>query len=260
MGASEAIFPAYGEADWRKVAEAALKGASFDRLVSRSADGFPIEPIYPPGDGPRPLGREGAWAVVARVDHPDSGEANAQAVEDLASGADGLQVVFRAAVGSYGFGLKRSDSATLHKVFDGIRFDSGSVFELDLGPDGPAQTLAFAALIERTGARPAEACASFGLDPFAAAALGPDPADGAAHMRPFVEAALALKTQGFRGTRRHRRRASRPRRRGNAGSGARLRARRRREPASGRSERRRRPSTRLGRRSPSASPPTRTSL
>ena len=60
MGASEAIFPAYGEADWRKAAEAALKGASFDRLVSRSADGFPIEPIYAPAAGPRPLGREGA--------------------------------------------------------------------------------------------------------------------------------------------------------------------------------------------------------
>lgn len=199
MGASEAVFPAYDESAWRRAAEAALKGASFDRLVSHSADGFPIKPIYASGDGPRPLSREGDWAVVARVDHPDAGEANARAAEDLTGGADGLQIVFRAAVGSYGFGLRRSDSATLHRVFDGIRFDSGAGFELDLGPDGPAEALAFAGLIERTGARPAEARVSFGLDPFAAAALGPYPADGAAHMRPFVEAALALKTRGFAG-------------------------------------------------------------
>ena len=50
----------------------------------------------------------------------------------------------------------KSDSATLHRAFDGIRFDAGQSFELDLGPDGPAEALAFAALIERVGAKPSD--------------------------------------------------------------------------------------------------------
>ena len=49
MGAAASAFPAYGEADWRKAAEAALKGASFERLVSKTADGILIEPVYRAG-------------------------------------------------------------------------------------------------------------------------------------------------------------------------------------------------------------------
>ena len=62
MGANAGLFPAWTEADWRKAAEAALKGAPLDRLVSKTSDGIRIEPLYGPADGPRPLGREGPWA------------------------------------------------------------------------------------------------------------------------------------------------------------------------------------------------------
>ena len=199
MGARAGLFPAWTEADWRNAAEAALKGAPVDRLVSKSADGIRIEPLYGPADGPRPLGREGAWAVVARVDHPYASEANTQALEDLAGGADALQIIFAGAVGAYGFGLGRSDSATLHTAFDGIRFDAGQTFELDLGPDGPAEALAFAALIERSGAKPSACTVSFGLDPFARLASGPFPAGWAAASAPFLEAGLALRAKGFAG-------------------------------------------------------------
>ena len=113
MGAEAEVFPAWTEADWRKAAENALKGASLDKLVTRTADGLRVEPVYQPGDGPRALRAGGPWRVIARLDHPDAREANAQALEDLAGGADGLQVVFTGAIGSYGFGLKRSDPETL---------------------------------------------------------------------------------------------------------------------------------------------------
>jgi methylmalonyl-CoA mutase len=56
LGADVAIFPARSEADWRKAAEAALKGESIESLASRAADGVRIEPLYAPADGPRPLG------------------------------------------------------------------------------------------------------------------------------------------------------------------------------------------------------------
>ena len=199
MGADAGVFPAWGEADWRKAAEAALKGASLDTLASSTADGVRIEPIYAPLEGARPLRTDAPWRVIARLDHPDAREANAQALDDLAGGADGLQVVFSGAVGAYGFGLRRSDPATLHAAFEGVRFDAGPRFELDLGRDGPGEALNFAALIERSGASPGDCAVAFGLDPYAASAFGPFPADWGAHVKPFVGAALALRARGFAG-------------------------------------------------------------
>ncbi|HKN27495.1 MAG TPA: methylmalonyl-CoA mutase, partial [Roseiarcus sp.] len=120
MGASASAFPAYGEADWRRAAEAALKGANFERLVSKTADGILIKPVYRPAEGPRALRHTGPWRVIARLDHPDADEANAQALDDLANGADGLQVVFSGALGAHGFGLRRFDPAALHRAFEGV--------------------------------------------------------------------------------------------------------------------------------------------
>jgi methylmalonyl-CoA mutase len=197
LAAASSLFPAATEADWRRAAEAALHGASLETLASQTADGIRIEPVYRPAEGPRALGRDGPWRVVARLDHPDPGEANAQALDDLANGADALQVVFSGALGAHGYGLRRFDAATLHKAFDGVRFDAGAHFELDLGRDGPRQALAFAALIERAGLKPADCAVSFGLDPFAASARGPFPADWTAQAAPHLESALALRTMGF---------------------------------------------------------------
>ena len=61
MSASASLFPAYGEDDWRKAAEVALKGASFERLASKTADGIRIEPVYRAGEGPRALRTGGTW-------------------------------------------------------------------------------------------------------------------------------------------------------------------------------------------------------
>jgi methylmalonyl-CoA mutase len=197
LGAVENLFPATSEADWRKAAEAALKGASLETLVSETADGVRIEPVYPPAEGPRAIRPGGPWRIIARLDHAHADEANAQALDDLANGADGLQVVSSGALGAYGFGLPRFDSATLHRAFDGMRFDEGATFELDLGPDGPDQALRFAALIERSGAKLDNCKVSFGLDPFAALARGPDPVDWSAQARRCVETALTLRSKGF---------------------------------------------------------------
>src|SRR5208282_2079015 len=199
MGASASAFPAYGEADWRRAAEAALKGANFERLVSKTADGILIKPVYRPAEGPRALRHTGPWRVIARLDHPDADEANAQALDDLANGADGLQVVFSGALSAHGFGLRRFDPATLHRAFEGVRLDAQAHFELDLGREGPGQALGFAALVERAGVSPADCAVSFGLDPFATAAHGPFPADWTAHATSHIECVLALRRMGFGG-------------------------------------------------------------
>jgi methylmalonyl-CoA mutase len=199
VGAVASLFPAYTEADWRKAAEAALNGANLETLLSKTADGVRIEPVYRPTEGPRPIRPEGPWRVVARVDHPNAQDANAQALDDLANGADGLQIIFSGALGAYGLGLRRRDSATLHEAFGGVRFDAGTNFELDFASDDPDQALRFGALIERSGANPEDCAVAFGLDPFAMSARGPFPADWPVQVTPHAAAAIELRRKGFRG-------------------------------------------------------------
>ncbi len=199
MAAAPSLFPAYTEADWRKAAEAALKGVNVETLRAKTADGVRIEPVYRPAEGSTAIRLQGPWRVMARVDHPNAQDANAQALDDLANGADGLQITFSGAPGAYGYGLRQHDSAALHKGFDGVRFDAGTNFELDLAPDDPDQALRFGALIERSGAKPEDCAVAFGLDPFAMLARGPFPADWSAQVKPYVETALALRSKGFRG-------------------------------------------------------------
>ncbi len=45
MAEAAAPFASYGEADWRRAAVAALKGAGFATLVSRAADGIELQPL-----------------------------------------------------------------------------------------------------------------------------------------------------------------------------------------------------------------------
>ena len=57
----------------------------------------------------------------------------------------------------------------------------------------------FGALIERSGAKPEDCAVAFGLDPFAAVARGPFPADWSAQATRHVETALEIRGRGFRG-------------------------------------------------------------
>jgi methylmalonyl-CoA mutase len=175
-----ASFPARTQADWRKAAEAALKGAGLEKLTSVTADGLPLGPLHEGSAGPRALrGRPGPWKALARLDHPGGDDFNAQAREDLDNGAEGLDIVFAGAGAAYGFGL---DAARLERAFDGVAFDRGSAFRLELGDSAQAQ--AFAALVERSGAEPSVVDVAFGLDPLGEA-LKPQ--------------AAALAARGFKG-------------------------------------------------------------
>ena len=60
-----AEFPPTTQAQWRKLVEAALKGAAFDkRLVSQTYDGLRIEPLYR-ARGRGKAGRRAACAALA---------------------------------------------------------------------------------------------------------------------------------------------------------------------------------------------------
>src|SRR5689334_13116324 len=103
-----AEFPPTTRDDWRRLVEAALKGASFDkRLVSQTYDGLRIEPLYPrKASAPVVPGRAAVpWQVVQRIDNPNTKTANKQALNDLENGATGLSLVFAGSLGAYGYGL-----------------------------------------------------------------------------------------------------------------------------------------------------------
>src|SRR5262245_39471782 len=109
-----AEFPAATQAQWRKLVDGVLKGAPFERLQSKSADGLTIEPLYPRATDAQPVaGRApGArWQVMQRIDHPDPDACNAEVLHELDNGADGLTLIPASAIGAHGYGLAPNPSA-----------------------------------------------------------------------------------------------------------------------------------------------------
>ncbi len=115
-----AEFPPIDQAEWRKLVDAALKGASFDkRLVRRSYHGLRIEPLYPRAANTEPVSGRAAvpWQVLQRVDHPDPAIANAEALDELENGAAGLTLVFAGSLVANGYGLGGSAAhSTAHST------------------------------------------------------------------------------------------------------------------------------------------------
>lgn len=104
------VFPAASHEDWMARAEAALKGARFaEKLMWRSADGQQYQPLYGQVAGPRAgRGTAAPWTIFQRADHPDAAAANAQLLDDLDNGANGLTLVFTDAATARRFGLGAS--------------------------------------------------------------------------------------------------------------------------------------------------------
>ena len=133
------LFPRADEAQWRALVSRVLKGAPFERLVSKTADGVEIQPLYPPAksESPRALrATAGGWKIAARVDHPDPVEANALLRTDLEGGANAVHLVFEGSPCAHGFGLKPTREA-VETALDGVALDGVPVF-FDAGDSAPA--------------------------------------------------------------------------------------------------------------------------
>jgi methylmalonyl-CoA mutase len=199
-------FPSATEADWRKLVDAVLKGAPFERLKSRTPDGLTIEPLYPRARtattiAERPAGTP--WAVMQRVDHPDPAAANAQAKEDLGSGASGLVLVFADSVSANGFGLEAA-APSLAQVLDGIDLGRDTVLDLNLSPPTRGVVRDLAALIKHRGIDPPSVDLRFSLNPiggFAASGRSPQSSPQTwQNMAPsFATTIGELAADGFRG-------------------------------------------------------------
>jgi methylmalonyl-CoA mutase len=199
-------FPSATEADWRKLVDAVLKGAPFERLKSRTPDGLTIEPLYPRARtattiAERPAGTP--WAVMQRVDHPDPAAANAQAKEDLGSGASGLVLVFADSVSANGFGLEAA-APSLAQVLEGIDLGRDTVLDLNLSPPTRGVVRDLAALIKHRGIDPPSVDLRFSLNPiggFAASGRSPQSSPQTwQNMAPsFATTIGELAADGFRG-------------------------------------------------------------
>ncbi|MCC6787043.1 MAG: methylmalonyl-CoA mutase [Hyphomonadaceae bacterium] len=95
------------EADWRALVEQGLKGAPWSRLVGKTADGIPLEPLYRepdihtatdisgmPGAAPFVRGAaRGGWLMRQSFAHPDVERTNQEILADLEGGVGAIELV-----------------------------------------------------------------------------------------------------------------------------------------------------------------------
>ncbi len=184
---------------WRKVVEADLKGAAFEkRLISHTYEGIDIQPVYTredwPGDddpsgfpglapftrGGAPLGGTlGGWDICQEHAHPDPAQANAAILTDLQRGATGillrLDMAARSgmdpAKGAAAEWVGRDGVAIHHRrdlelALAGVHLDMAGV-ALEAGAAFMPAAAALIALWQDRGIDPARARGAFNADPLA---------------------------------------------------------------------------------------------
>ena len=198
-----AEFPPTSEAEWRKLVEAALKGAPFDkRLVRQTYDGLRVEPLYPRATGAGVVaGRKPgtAWTLMQRIDHPDPKVANAQALQDLENGATGLTLVFAGSLNANGYGLDTSPE-TLARLLDGIALDAGITIDFNLSPPTRNAVQHFVTYVGKRKISPASVDIRASINPIGGlAATGSSPRPWSELSKAVATAIRDLAEQGFRG-------------------------------------------------------------
>ena len=189
--------------DWRKLVDGVLKGAPFERLVGKTADGLRIDPIYPRARGASAIpARPSAapWQIMQRIDHPDAAMANAQALHDLENGATGLEIEFAGGPGARSFGVTNATGETLTRLFDGVIFDAGIAIALNpvLGRENAGANLAD--LIEARGVDPAKVDVRFNYQALSTIAVrGTAASTWPEFEKPFVKVIGDLMGRGFKG-------------------------------------------------------------
>jgi methylmalonyl-CoA mutase len=167
------VFPQPHEEQWRKLVDRALKGASFETLISKAYGAVTLAPLYPrAAAAPKSLRRKpGRWSILGRVDYAPPEPANRLALDDLEGGADGLHVVFAGSQGAYGGGLIDDSDEALAKVFENIRLDFGIPVILEASPRAPRVAETVIRLLDRQHIDPSITRVAFGLDPLGLQAL-----------------------------------------------------------------------------------------
>lgn len=171
-------FPAASREQWQALVEKALKGADFEkRMVSRTADGLRIEPLYTradalggaetarPGAAPFTRGTRAArpglgWDIGAMCFESDAKTANEVILEELAGGATSIVLQIS---GSGGPGLPASAEAIATALKD-VMLDVCPV-GLVAGEDANSAAAALVSAWQANGVAEAKRMGSFGADP-----------------------------------------------------------------------------------------------
>lgn len=179
-----ADFPNPSQEDWLRLVDKALKGGDFEkRMVSRSADGLRIEPLYTRAGTPAPAlhGAAGAapfvrglgaapqglgWSIEQMVVAGDAEAANAAVLAELEGGANGI-VLRLAGPGQNGVSI--ATAADLTRVLDGVYLDFAPVV-IDAGAAAPAWAGTFREAAGRLSAPAGDIAVRFDLDPIGVAA------------------------------------------------------------------------------------------
>ncbi|MGX7744261.1 methylmalonyl-CoA mutase family protein [Rhodopseudomonas parapalustris] len=197
-----ADFAPAGYDDWRKLVDGVLKGGPFEKLISKSADGIQIDPIYVRARDAAPIaGRAPAapWQIMQRVDHPEPKQANKQALQDLENGATGLTLAFAGSVGARGFGLPATQEA-IAQALEGVHLDAGIAIELQFPPQSCDVVRHLVDLIKNRGTDPAACDIRFGIDPLGARAVqGSSATEWSEIAKGLGDVAAGLAGAGFKG-------------------------------------------------------------
>ncbi|MEM8701019.1 MAG: methylmalonyl-CoA mutase family protein [Pseudomonadota bacterium] len=165
-------YTSASEERWWESVDKALKGVPREKLFGATEDGVRIAPIYARRtDSPARNLRASMdnWTITQRIDIPDPGAANAQILEDLGGGADGLDLVFCAARAPGEAGVWAADLGGLETLLQNVLLDLVRV-RLDAGAGTPQAIALLLAYLERQETDPAGIDVSSGHDPFAWAA------------------------------------------------------------------------------------------
>lgn len=186
-------FPAATRETWLKLVDGVLKGADFDkRLVGKTYDGLAVQPLAARKADAASLGRAstGPWTISQRIDLPDAAKANAQALDDLMSGAHALTLVFADSPLAHGFGLKSAARDTLTRVLGQIHLDMGVTLDLDVGGQSKDAGLVIGEIAKAKGLTPGQIDVKFGYNPIGRFAAGLSSADAWAEIAPKLTAAV----------------------------------------------------------------------
>ncbi|MEZ5939674.1 MAG: methylmalonyl-CoA mutase family protein [Hyphomonadaceae bacterium] len=173
-----AEFPEADEARWRALVDKAMKGAPFDRLVSRTEHGLEVRPLYRatdwataqgdpnlPGAAPWLRGFEAGrdvylpWDIRQVVSHPNVGAAHDQIIEALEGGVSSIELRLDPAGQS---GVAVQTAADVAALLKDVKLDLAPV-ALDAGETAGAAAAALLAAAMPDDAR-AAARIDFNID------------------------------------------------------------------------------------------------
>jgi len=143
-------FPVFSEHAWRNLVRESTGGKSVEDFAFRTEDEILRLPLYGQTAAPRLLRRQSpAWTIVQRIDHGEIADAARQIADDLAGGADGIDLVFAGSPVAHGRGLPGAPAAAdLISALPGnvaVRLDGGEATLTLAAPAVGSRPLALAA-------------------------------------------------------------------------------------------------------------------